>query len=63
VFGEVDYSFNASEDFADLGGIVQVGLDVALSDMVAVRPSVMRGFDTDGLGDDTQAAVEVVFSF
>jgi hypothetical protein len=63
VFGEVAYAFNATEDFADLGGAVELGMDFAINDMVAVRPSIVRGFDTDGFADDTQAAVELTFNF
>jgi hypothetical protein len=64
VFSEVDYAFNASDDFASTGGTIELGMAFAVTDMVAVRPSVVRGFDTaDGLDTDTQAAVELTFNF
>jgi hypothetical protein len=63
VFGEVDYAFDASDDFNGKGGTVELGMAFAVTDMVAVRPSVVRGFDTNGLDTDTQAAVELTFNF
>jgi hypothetical protein len=63
VFGEVDYAFNASDDFTGTGGTVELGMAFAVTDMVAVRPSVVRGWTEDGLDTDTQAAIELSFNF
>jgi hypothetical protein len=62
-FAEVGYAFNASEDFANIGGTFELGMDFAVTDTVAIRPSMVRVFDADGVDEFTQAAVEVVFNF
>ena len=62
VFGEVSYDWQASDDFARLGGAVEAGVVVALSDTVDVSGSVIRDFDT-GATETTQAALEVTFNF
>lgn len=61
VFGEVGYTFDATNDFDSLGGYAELGVDVSITDTVSVRPSVIRSFDTGA--DSTQAAVELVLSF
>ena len=60
-FGEVSYAFDASNDWAQNGGLVEVGADYALADGIFVRPSLNRSFDTNA--DETNAALTVGISF
>lgn len=61
VFGGVGYSWDATNDFAQLGGYVEAGADIALTDTVSVRPSVVQPFDT--ANDDAYAAIELKLNF
>jgi len=61
LFGEVSYTWQASDEFAPLGGAMEAGVIVALSETVDVAGSVIRTFDTGF--ETTQAAVEVTFNF
>lgn len=58
-FGEVDYRFNASEDFAKVDGSAELGLNINVSKNVAVRPSVVYEFESE----ETNARLELVASF
>lgn len=60
-WGEVGYTWNASESFDRMGGTVEVGADVALADNVTLTPSIVRSFDTGA--DETQAHIGLTFSF
>lgn len=61
VFGEVGYTWNATNDFHAEGGYGQVGLDVGLTDTVGVRPSIVKPFDS--ASDDAFAVIELKFNF
>lgn len=61
VFGNVGYSWDATNEFARLGGFGEVGLDVGLTDTVSLRPSLVKPFDTGN--DDLMGALEVEFRF
>lgn len=61
VFGEVGYTWDASNDFARDGGYLEVGADLALSEAVNLRPSVVQGFD-DG-AEDAQFNLELGLKF
>ncbi len=61
VFGEVGYTWNVSNDWDRLGGYVEVGLPVNVTDSVTVTPSLVRGID-DGV-EETNAKLAVVFAF
>jgi len=61
MFGEVGYSWNASEDFTATGGYGELGVDVSLNDNLAIRPSVVKPFDT--ANDDAYANIELEFQF
>jgi hypothetical protein len=60
-FSEVGYSFIASNEFAKAGGYAEVGLDVALTNNVAIIPTLRRSFDT--AASATQAGLEVKYTF
>lgn len=62
LFGELDYSWNASNDFNSLGGYVEGGVGLGLTNSTDLLMSVVQPFDT-GLEDDTFARVELVFEF
>lgn len=60
-FGEVSYAFDATNDWAQDGGLLEVGADYALADGIFVRPSLTRSFDTGA--DETNAALTIGVSF
>lgn len=60
-FGEVSYAFDATNDWAQDGGLVEVGVDYTVADGIFVRPSLTRSFDTGA--DETNAALTVGLSF
>lgn len=60
-FGEVAYTWEASNDWNAAGGALEVGARYALSDDLALTPSLVRTFDT---GDDaTNLKLEVGLRF
>ncbi len=61
VFGEVGYTWDASNDFARDGGYLEVGADFALSEAVSLRPSIVQPFDS--ADDDVSAALELGLKF
>jgi hypothetical protein len=60
-FAEVSYSFNASNGFTRVGGLAEVGLDVAVNRNFSVIPSVSRTFDVGT--SETTFALTTVFRF
>ena len=60
-FGELGYSWNASEDFADLGGYGELGFDFGLTNEVMLSTSVVAPFETEN--DDMFAKVELTLNF
>lgn len=61
VFGEVGYAWNMSSDWDRVGGYVEVGMPLNVTNSVAVIPSLVRGFD-DGV-EETNASLRVAVSF
>jgi hypothetical protein len=61
LFSDVSYGWAASNDFADMGGTVEAGVVVAVTDTVDVGVSAVRSFATTA--NETQAALEVTFNF
>jgi len=61
VYGEVGYTWNATNDFDQLGGYVEVGLPVAVTDTITITSSVSHGFDTDN--DVANFRMEATFLF
>lgn len=61
VFAEVSYDYNASQDWAKMGGEAALGVNYAITDAVAIRPSVVRTFDTGA--DETNLNVAVALAF
>jgi hypothetical protein len=61
VFSEVGYTWNLSNDFNGDGGYVQVGLDVGITDLISIRPSIVKPFDA--VLDGEIAVVELNFNF
>lgn len=60
-FGEVGYTWNASNSWSQNGGLVEVGVVYDVTDNVSVMPSLTRTFDTGA--DATNFSMEVVLSF
>lgn len=60
-FGEVAYTWEASNDWATAGGAVEVGARYALNDDLALTPSLVRTFDTGA--DETNLNLEVALRF
>jgi opacity protein-like surface antigen len=61
VFGEVGYTWNASDDWSRAGGYVEVGVPFTVVDNVTVTPSLVRGFDTGS--DETNFNLSVGLKF
>jgi opacity protein-like surface antigen len=61
IFGDVTYTWNASNSWNRAGGAIELGLDYALNERVSVIPSLVRTFDTGA--DATNFKLEVSFSF
>lgn len=60
-FSEASYTWNMSEDFAKVGGSIELGADFVLTEAVTFTPSLVRTFDTGN--DNTQARFGVTLSF
>lgn len=60
-FGEVSYSWNASNSWAKQGGALELGVDYAIKPNWFVTPSLVRTFDTGA--DSTQLRIETRFAF
>jgi hypothetical protein len=61
VYGEVGYTWSVDDNFDAVGGYVEVGLPISLSESVMLTPSVAQTFDTGS--DAANAKVEVSFNF
>lgn len=61
IFGEVGYTWDASNDMESLGGYVEAGLPFGLTDSVTLTPSIVRTFDT--AVDETNVNIELSFQF
>jgi opacity protein-like surface antigen len=60
-FGDVSYEWDASNDWARAGGAVEAGARYALTDDLAITPSLVRTFDTGA--DETNLNVKVALRF
>lgn len=60
-FGDVTYSWTATNDWAREGGAVEVGVDYQVAQNVTVTPSLVRTFDTGA--DATNLKMELGFRF
>jgi len=60
VYVEAANAWDASADFADLGGATAVGVNFDFGANLTVTPSVSRGFET---GADTNARLEATIRF
>lgn len=63
VFGEVGYSWNASDRWSRLGGVAELGVNFALADNMTVSPSVRYRFDENGVANNAQAHLGITFNF
>lgn len=61
VFAEVGYAWELNRGKRDLGGVVEVGVPVAVTDSLYVTPSVSRTFRTDA--NDTAANLNLTYQF
>jgi opacity protein-like surface antigen len=61
IFGDVTYTWNASNSWAREGGAVEVGVAYSLTDNFSVIPSLVRTFDTGA--NTTNVKIETVFRF
>jgi hypothetical protein len=60
-FGDVEYTWNATDSFSRAGGEVELGIDWMVASNVTFTPSVVHYFDTTN--DRTEAQVGVTFNF
>lgn len=63
VFGEVGYTWNASNSWSREGGVAELGVNFAIADNVTLTPSIRHRFDAAGVANNTQAHVGIAFSF
>jgi len=61
VFGEVGYSWNMSDDFADEGGYVQIGMPFHATDSMTITPSIVQTFDV--ADESANFRLEASFNF
>jgi hypothetical protein len=61
VFAEVGYTWELNHGKRDLGGVVEVGVPVAVTDSLYITPSVSRTFRTDA--NDTAANLNLTYQF
>ena len=61
VFAEVGYTWELNQTKRDLGGIVEVGIPVAVTDSLYVTPSISRTFRTDA--NETAANLNLTYQF
>ena len=61
VFAEVGYAWELNQGKRDLGGVVEVGIPVAVTDSLYVTPSVSRTFRTDA--NHTTANLNLTYQF
>lgn len=61
VFAEVGYTWELNQGRQDLGGIVQVGVPIAVTDAFYVTPSVSRTFRTNT--NETTAKLNLTYQF
>lgn len=61
VFGEVGYSWVASQEWQRSGGYAEIGANYHVTDTLTIKPSLVRGID-DGL-EETNLHVETIFQF
>lgn len=61
-FAEIKYGWNMTDDWSDIGGRAELGLDIAVNDTVMIVPSIVGYFDTEAW-NDTQARLGVEFKF
>jgi long-subunit fatty acid transport protein len=60
-FADVDYTWDATNDWTTDGGSVELGVRYAINDDVALTPSLVRTFDTES--DETNLNLEVALRF
>lgn len=60
-FGNVSYDWNASNDWTRAGGSAEVGARYALTDDLALTPSLVRTFDTGA--DETNVNLAIALRF
>lgn len=60
-FGEVSYSWDASNDWASEGGLAEIGAVYNIQDGLYVQPSITHSFDT--AADETNVALKVGLAF
>jgi hypothetical protein len=61
VYGEVGYTWDMSNNWDRLGGYVEVGMPVTLTNTLTLTPSLARGFD-DG-AEETNLNVTLALAF
>ena len=60
-YSQVSYTWDASNDWAQEGGSVEAGARYALSDNIALTPSVAHSFNTDA--DETNLNLKLALQF
>jgi opacity protein-like surface antigen len=63
VWGEVGYTLDATNDWAQEGGVAEVGVDFAVASNIMLTPSVVYAFDRAGYEDEAQLNLGLNLSF
>lgn len=61
LYGEVGYSWDATNDWTRVGGYAEIGLDVEVNEAFSVRGAVIQPFDT--ADDDAYAEIGLQLNF
>lgn len=63
-WGEVGYTWNATDDWARVGGVAEIGVDFVVADNITLTPSVVHKFDrANGSADESQLNLGVSLKF
>jgi hypothetical protein len=63
VFGDVQYSWNASNDWTRSGGLARLGADISLASNVTLTPYVAYAFDVPSASNAAQVGVSLGLTF
>jgi hypothetical protein len=60
-YAEVQHTWSLGDEVTSAGGIVELGVDLDVAQMITVNPYVYRGYD--GADEDWSAGVSATYSF
>ena len=64
LWAEIDYGFNASESFDNVGGKMEIGADFRVTDTIDLSPSILTHYEVENFDlNDTQFKLEMTLNF